>query len=70
MSVRRPMSAKAAPRLTVVVVLPTPPFWLAKAMIRGNVWLGVRSIFVAVRGAGAVSGADQVHEGAESGRRG
>src|SRR3954463_6934001 len=31
---RRPASARAAPRLTAVVVLPTPPFWLATAMIR------------------------------------
>ena len=28
------MSASAAPRLTAVVLLPTPPFWLAIAMIR------------------------------------
>ena len=32
---RYPWSAKQAPRLMVVVVLPTPPFWLAMAMIRG-----------------------------------
>src|SRR5690606_31644855 len=31
----RPSSASAAPRLIAVVVLPTPPFWLATAMIRG-----------------------------------
>src|SRR5688572_10787344 len=30
------MSARHAPRFTVVVVLPTPPFWLATAMIRGR----------------------------------
>src|ERR1700751_3122397 len=30
---RWPRSARAAPRLIVVVVLPTPPFWLATAMI-------------------------------------
>ena len=29
-------SASAAPRFTVVVVLPTPPFWLATAMTRGS----------------------------------
>src|SRR3712207_6286433 len=29
---RCPSSAKAAARLSVVVVLATPPFWLAKAM--------------------------------------
>src|SRR5918992_2939665 len=28
----RPCSARAAPRLMVVVVLPTPPFWFARAM--------------------------------------
>src|SRR5688572_15033526 len=31
---RRPRSARAAPRLTVVVVLPTPPFWFMRAMVR------------------------------------
>ena len=30
---RLPVSARAAPRLTAVVDLPTPPFWLAIAMI-------------------------------------
>src|SRR5436305_2179455 len=33
---RYPSSARAAPRLTAVVVLPTPPFWLATAMKRGS----------------------------------
>src|ERR1700689_5271344 len=32
-STRRPCSASAAPRLIVVVVLPTPPFWLQTAAI-------------------------------------
>src|SRR5262249_7720374 len=32
-STRRPCSASAAPRLIVVVVLPTPPFWLQMAAI-------------------------------------
>src|SRR5690242_13155242 len=27
--------ARAAPRLTAVVVLPTPPFWLAMAIVLG-----------------------------------
>src|SRR5713226_4525758 len=31
---RRPVSASAPPRLTAVVVLPTPPFWLAMARTR------------------------------------
>src|SRR5690606_4102781 len=35
-STLRPYSARAAPRLMVVVVLPTPPFWLAMAMIRAG----------------------------------
>src|SRR5437868_13996552 len=34
---RRPLCANAAARLIVVVVLPTPPFWLAIAMIVLNV---------------------------------
>ena len=33
-STLRPYSASAAPRLIVVVVLPTPPFWLHIAMTR------------------------------------
>src|SRR5215217_2780891 len=35
-STRRPTSASAAPRLMVVVVLPTPPFWLHIAMTRAG----------------------------------
>src|SRR3954471_22202112 len=31
---RFPASARAAPRWTVVVVFPTPPFWFISAMIR------------------------------------
>jgi hypothetical protein len=31
---RRFVSASAAARLTAVVVLPTPPFWFAMAMMR------------------------------------
>src|SRR6516165_8032753 len=33
---RRPNSARAAPRLIVVVVLPTPPFWLQTATTRAG----------------------------------
>jgi hypothetical protein len=33
MSTRLPRSANAAPKDVVVVVLPTPPFWLATAKI-------------------------------------
>src|SRR5258707_661007 len=35
-STRRPCSARAAPRLMVVVVLPTPPFWLQTAATRAG----------------------------------
>src|SRR5919204_3745540 len=35
MSTRSPIAASAVPRLIAVVVLPTPPFWLASARIRG-----------------------------------
>ena len=38
-STLRPYSASAAPRLMVVVVLPTPPFWLHIAMIRPGPWV-------------------------------
>src|SRR6478672_6867923 len=37
-STRRPYSARAAPRLMVVVVLPTPPFWLHIATTRAGPW--------------------------------
>ena len=33
-SVRNPYSARATPRFTEEVVLPTPPFWLAIVMTR------------------------------------
>jgi hypothetical protein len=33
---RRSATARLAARLTAVVVLPTPPFWLAIAMTRGE----------------------------------
>jgi len=33
---RSPIAAKAVPRLIVVVVLPTPPFWFATAKMRGE----------------------------------
>ena len=41
-STLRPYSASAAPRLMVVVVLPTPPFWLAIAMMRAGPCRSVR----------------------------
>src|SRR6187431_2632954 len=34
-STASPMAARAVPRLIAVVVLPTPPFWLARAITRG-----------------------------------
>src|SRR5262245_28362486 len=36
-STRSPIAASAVPRLMAVVVLPTPPFWLASARMRGEV---------------------------------
>src|SRR6187401_1953353 len=35
-STRSPIAASAVPRLIAVVVLPTPPFWLASARMRGG----------------------------------
>src|SRR5690348_8171394 len=35
-SARWPAAASAVPRLTAVVVLPTPPFWLAIATMRAR----------------------------------
>ena len=35
-----PMAASAVPRLIAVVVLPTPPFWLAIASTRGRPAVG------------------------------
>lgn len=37
---RWPRAARQAERLTAVVVLPTPPFWLATAMIGAGVEVG------------------------------
>src|SRR3954447_11374855 len=42
MQTRLPASASAAPRLTLVVVLPTPPFWFITAMTRGGRCEGLR----------------------------
>src|SRR5512141_80550 len=39
-SVRRSAAAKLAARFTAVVVLPTPPFWLAMAMMSGRDGMG------------------------------
>src|SRR3569832_520789 len=35
-STRAPTAARAVPRVIAVVVLPTPPFWLATARTRGR----------------------------------
>src|SRR5450631_1252073 len=35
-NIRCPNSARAAPRLTAVVVLPTPPFCIATAIVRAK----------------------------------
>src|SRR3954463_7914253 len=40
-STLRPNSASDAPRLIVVVVLPTPPFWLHIEMIRALPWIEI-----------------------------
>ena len=40
-STLRPYSASDAPRLIVVVVLPTPPFWLHIEMIRALPWMPI-----------------------------
>src|SRR5437867_3566399 len=55
---RCPCSARAAPRLAVVVVLPTPPFWFISAMIRmirlrACVRANVKAQIMALRGRGA-----------------
>ena len=42
-STRSPMAASAVPRLIAVVVLPTPPFWLAMASTRGALAGSARS---------------------------
>src|SRR5450631_2461534 len=56
-STREPCWARAAARLTAVVVLPTPPFWLAIVMTRhapgrGHARSARLAPAVALRGAG------------------
>src|ERR1700704_748777 len=43
-----PIAARAVPRLIAVVVLPTPPFWFARARTRGT---RCRSVMAALSGA-------------------
>src|SRR4029077_9478059 len=53
-----PMAASAVPRLIAVVVLPTPPFWLATASTRGGLIVAASRV-----GSGAersVSGEDEM----------
>ena len=52
-STLRPYSASEAPRLIVVVVLPTPPFWLHIEITRAWPWVGQRR---AARGGTASAG--------------
>src|SRR3974390_1914803 len=42
-STRSPIAASAVPRLIAVVVLPTPPFWLAMARTRTGIGSGLGS---------------------------
>ena len=48
-STRSPTAASAVPRLIAVVVLPTPPFWLASAMHARAAWAEARSWRVRLR---------------------
>src|SRR3954470_9864040 len=55
------VAARAVARLIAVVVLPTPPFWLATAMTRGRVappaaGAGITGIGVSASGMGTLSG--------------
>src|SRR5215510_11670819 len=50
-STRSPVAASAVPRLMAVVVLPTPPFWFARASTRG---IGGRVIMSALSLGGRV----------------
>ena len=52
---RESMAASAVPRLMAVVVLPTPPFWLATARTRGRPASGVVATLAAC-GNGTMSG--------------
>src|SRR3981189_2314909 len=50
-----PIAASAVPRLIAVVVLPTPPFWLAIAITRGGRALGSRARGTTSRGVARAS---------------
>src|SRR3989304_1732954 len=64
-STRSPIAASAVPRLIAVVVLPTPPFWLAIASTRGALAGSVRSA-----GASAWESGSMVVAPADGGRVG
>src|SRR5262245_1427198 len=57
-----PIAASAVPRLIAVVVLPTPPFWLAIASTRGGFGLSIRLLqsmtFSAVAAGAVADGSD------------
>src|SRR6185312_10604261 len=58
-----PIAASAVPRLIAVVVLPTPPFWLATARTRGRAGGSVRC---AGRSNGTTCGSPDGLDGEES----
>src|SRR5215208_4088454 len=61
-----PSSASVAPRLTVVVVFPTPPFWFIRAMVRmiaAAPWrTSDRSLIGLSRGSAGVQGGECLQE--------
>src|SRR5436190_7739302 len=63
---RTPCWARAAARLTVLVVLPTPPFWLAMVMTRRSGGRGHASEPAWIAGADGVGGADEAGGGGVS----
>src|SRR3954469_2170081 len=73
-STLRPYSASAAPRLIVVVVLPTPPFWLHIEMTRALPWV-TRGVGSGISGIGrpvgpSTPGAEATTAASGSGARG
>ena len=65
-STLRPYSASEAPRLIVVVVLPTPPFWLHIETTRAWPWVATRARLGDV-GHRAAGGADATSVGRPTG---
>src|SRR5262245_27965615 len=60
MRTRSPIAAKAVARLIAVVVLPTPPFWLATVMMRGADFILSYARAVAVQIVSTRSGAPKI----------